>query len=412
MERPFSFSRTIGESLRTSGVEFDQKLHRAFRQAAQWEIFDSNIFHALNVMNVVSTQLIDINAYSRRIARSSRGNRGLGMMHLVSGWDGDYKDRRPLGFALETILNTAYTNRSHDSTISSADFLRALASDCLTRLDSIGRPRTADLLALIYCGEENAPLSQSALAMRLLEKLSQLHSEAGDFQYFLALERGRIVFRVASVLGDYVQRSSSGVLVPQRAILTHFQDQFGGFLKDEIEQLQDLLNSSSARESDFQRFFEGKPYFLRKWDHREVYSQVALSRSQGNLIPDFILTDRELQKAAILDLKLPSAKLIRRQTNRDRFTSAVVEARTQLLRYRDWFRDSSNRRSLVERVGMEIYEPELIVVIGRSSEFLDALDRQTLVSDMKDIQIVTYDDLVNFAARRRIIITGNEDAAG
>jgi hypothetical protein len=75
-----------------------------------------------------------------------------------------------------------------------------------------------------------------------------------------------------------------------------------------------------------------------------------------------------------------------------------------LLRYRDWFREKNNRESLTEKVGMEVYEPQLIVIIGRTSEFRDELDRQRLRSDNPDIDVVTYDDILQFAQRRRIII--------
>jgi len=53
---------------------------------------------------------------------------------------------------------------------------------------------------------------------------------------------------------------------------------------------------------------------------------------------------------------------------------------------------------------MEVYEPKLIVVIGRSSEFVDEVDRQRLAADHPDIEVVTYDDLVEYAQRRRMLL--------
>jgi len=76
------------------------------------------------------------------------------------------------------------------------------------------------------------------------------------------------------------------------------------------------------------------------------------------------------------------------------------------MRYRDWFRDTANRKMLAKLVGMEIYEPDLVVIIGRASEFRDELDRQRLRSDNPDIEVVTYDDIVRYASRRRLIIAG------
>jgi len=125
-----------------------------------------------------------------------------------------------------------------------------------------------------------------------------------------------------------------------------------------------------------------------------------LARPEGTLLPDFVLTDRQLQRAAVVELKLPRAKVVRRQSNRDRFAAGVMEARAQLLAYRDWFRDSANRRSLKTAVGMEIYEPQLVVVIGAAREFRDEFERQRLSADNPDIEIATYDDILTFARRR------------
>jgi len=200
-----------------------------------------------------------------------------------------------------------------------------------------------------------------------------------------------------------VQETDSGVLVPCRALLTHFRDRYGLFTCDQLEELEALINDPHVREEALQAFFERNTHFLRRGDYREVYSQPYLChRDSGYLIPDFILTDRQLGKAAVVELKLPHPKLIRRQNNRERFSAAVLEARAQLLRYRDWFRNEDNRRSLSRLVGMEIYEPRLAVIIGRSSEFRDALDRQCLSADSPDIEVVTYDDIVTFAHRRQM----------
>src|SRR5207253_2169301 len=93
-------------------------------------------------------------------------------------------------------------------------------------------------------------------------------------------------------------------------------------------------------------------------------------------------------RATILDLKLPAAKLVRHQDNRLRFASAVSEARSQLLEYRDWFEDKHNRAKVRDRLGVEVYRPRLAVIIGRSSEFTSAYERQKLNSRETDIEIV------------------------
>ena len=81
-----------------------------------------------------------------------------------------------------------------------------------------------------------------------------------------------------------------------------------------------------------------------------------------------------------------------------------MEARAQLLTYRRYFEEASNRQKARDILGMEIYHPRLAVIIGRSTEFLSPLQRQMIVSDIADIEVVTYDDILTYAKRRRAFI--------
>jgi hypothetical protein len=81
-----------------------------------------------------------------------------------------------------------------------------------------------------------------------------------------------------------------------------------------------------------------------------------------------------------------------------------MSAKAQLIYYRDWFRERANRRKLKDVVGMEIYEPKLIVVIRRASDFHNEFERQQLAADNHDLEGVTYDDLMTFAQYRRVFV--------
>lgn len=239
----------------------------------------------------------------------------------------------------------------------------------------------------------------------VISALGQVPEEPDDFQYSLCVEKGNIVFRAFSVLGDFAVRSPNGTVTGNRGLLIHLKEQLGIFTADEIAELEEMICNPKASEKDFQKYFETHPHFFRRWDHREVYSQVCLTRNkEGSLIPDFILTNPEIQEATIVELKLPKPKLIRRQENRDRFADAVMEARSQLLEYKDWFEDQRNREKLVGKVNMEIFRPRLAVVIGRSKDFKCAIDRQKLAARTPDIDVVTYDDIVDCARRRMVSI--------
>ena len=222
-------------------------------------------------------------------------------------------------------------------------------------------------------------------------------TQAGFFSFFDRVSQrraGRLVLVVA-------ERRDSGILVPRDSAI-EFQE-LGLFTSDDLAELEELIASPIAREADIQAFLKRHPQFLSKWGHPAVHPHVSLARAdRGPLIPDFLLCNSRDHKAAIVDLKLPSARLVRRQHNRDRWRDAISEARTQLLRYRDWFEEPVNRRSLVDAVGMEIYRPSLAVLVGRGTEFRDAFERQQLAADLPEIEVVTYDELVNWAAQRTV----------
>lgn len=236
--------------------------------------------------------------------------------------------------------------------------------------------------------------------------VSTLQANKRDTDHFvITVSEDKIVFRPVFTLSGNVRETKSGQLVPSSALLTGFKDTFGGFTPDEIEELEELINNPSTKERDIQVFLENHTHFFNKWDHKEVHSHVRLTRKiEGPLIPDFLLIDHELQKATLIDLKLPPRKIVRRQKNRDRFAASVSEARAQLLQYRDWFDIPENRKQLKKLVGMEVYKPHLVVIVGRSSEFRDALDRQHLTDYYRDLEIITYDDLLTSARRRTMFL--------
>jgi len=222
-------------------------------------------------------------------------------------------------------------------------------------------------------------------------------ADEGVFDFFQSISQGR-ARRFVLVIAE---ERDSGLVVPQNSLIA-LQD-FGLFTSDDIAELRELVSSPKCRESDLQRFFEKHPHLLSRWAHPSIHPQIHLPRAEkGPLIPDFILCSPEHHKAAIVDLKLPLSKVVRHQKNRNRWANPVAEARAQLLRYRDWFDETANREQLRSRVGMEIYKPSLAVVIGRCAAFRNAFERQQLVADMPDVEIVTYDEILAWAERRRI----------
>lgn len=404
----FNTHEPLLQQLDDSGYEFDQMMRTALDLAASNPDVepedsgfpDSYLLVAAYRLNTVLTELVNLDDIR------------LNLFHDYSLAPKCAATEVIPGQRLCNVLNRAVLS-AKKNTIGVGDFLKAVVRISIDDepWDAIGFPgqviHETFSIETLMCGLGYTPWTPIEDAPRVRNILDALDGRdpREDLDYFLTLENNRIVFRATTPLGSFTQQRESGLLVPQHAALTHFQSQFGTFTPAEVLELEDLINNTRTQEQQLQSFFESHPHFLRIWDHREVFPHVYLSREEeGSLVPDFILLDRDAQAAMILDLKLPRAKLIVHQDNRVRFAAAISEAKAQLLEYRRWFEESRNRKSLKQTVGMEIYNPRLAVVIGRSSCFAGEYERQKLAHDNRDLEIVTYDDILTRAKRRLMTI--------
>ncbi len=397
--------------LRASGIELDQRMRQAVTLALRFEAADDGMSVGDYVKGVVGIRDLSLIYGLHRL-----NTKGIDYLpsNIFSNWLGPHKeldsDAELKGLDVEDVKILSATTRrifaaaaslSDGATLTAARFIQAVfqfsgAYD--------NRAYTMDALAKYLTGERNAPVEGGAVMRRIRDALSSTDRPADDFDYALTVSEKGISFRIMTVLGDFTEEGATGLLIPERCLLTH-SDKLGFFTQDVINELEILLNSPLATESDFQVFFERNPQFLRRWDHREVFPQVYLTREGlGPLIPDFILTNKEVQEAALVELKSPRPRIVNHQRNRVRFSSLISEARSQLLTYQRWFESDANRLCLKERIGMNIYRPRLMVIVGRSSEFQDEIERQTLRADNSDLDVVTYDDMLSYARRRRLFI--------
>jgi len=176
------------------------------------------------------------------------------------------------------------------------------------------------------------------------------------------------------------------------------------FWREQIEQFEELLNDENAPERKYQAFFERNPHFLKGLDYSQVIPHPVLERTEreGVLIPDFFLQPLESRFADILDLKIPTAKLITGTKNRHRFSAAVHEAIAQVREYRDYFEDPYKRQLVAQKYGLTAYRPTVSVVIGRSPvEITEEKLRQIIDTTPRELRIITYDQLL--AKMRRLV---------
>ncbi len=172
-------------------------------------------------------------------------------------------------------------------------------------------------------------------------------------------------------------------------------------LQEAIEELEEMVNDSRARETDFQKFFEEHPYFILNEDYRQLYSHVVLTRDEGStLIPDFMLEPVERSRLCdLLDIKCPTARVFVLKKNRIRFSAAVAEGRAQLLEYSRYFDEKKHQERIYRAYGLRCWRPRMFLIIGRLGP-IDAFQRRFVETSMEDLQVVTYDGILKKNKRR------------
>ncbi len=175
------------------------------------------------------------------------------------------------------------------------------------------------------------------------------------------------------------------------------------FSEDSIAFFEDMINSRSCSESEFQRFFASHPEFLAGIDYRQAHPQLVLFSEDGrDMIPDFILEPLQSRFCDLLELKLPYEELVTRlrRGSRARFRSMVTEAVAQLSEYSRFFESAKNREVFQASYGIHAYNPRMILVIGRRHHFESDMQRQELKDLLPSrLDLWTYDDLL---ARARV----------
>jgi hypothetical protein len=172
-------------------------------------------------------------------------------------------------------------------------------------------------------------------------------------------------------------------------------------LKEEADQLEDLIEKIDCTERDLQMFIEQHPGIFVGGEYVRMHAQIHLERSDGYLIPDFLL-EHVSGLCDIMELKLPNAAVVAGTTNRRRYSAGVHEAAAQSRVYRDYFDEAAKRKWFEQKYKLRAFKPRTILVIGRDSAFRDALEKRELETALHDYRILTYDDLLRIARAQQV----------
>ena len=169
-------------------------------------------------------------------------------------------------------------------------------------------------------------------------------------------------------------------------------------------EFEELINSPKVNEDKIQKFLEAYPEILASLGYSTCKPHVIL-RQPGykDLIPDFILQRPGNNGFDILDLKLPSGRIMVENPFL-RMSHEITKALAQLRAYKNYFKSPVNSSQFHSVYGLRPLDPELIVVIGRSSEALCFENRLEISKQADGLRIITYDELIDYGKSRTIQI--------
>ena len=224
----------------------------------------------------------------------------------------------------------------------------------------------------------------------------------------LSLRNGRIVARPVDLwpVASIGRHRSISELEAEVALSLE------GFISlDLIRRFERIINAPGLSESVLQEFFEQHPDFLFLiGEHDDFKSQISLV---GQVLlsyepmkgrrPDFLLRDSSTTFWDILEIKPPNQNLVRGIVQRRRLSDAVMEGKAQLLEYQRYFNDEANRQWVRQKYGVDVFYPRLYLLIGHDSSFRNWAEKKKLLIPEKEVEIITYDDLLRFAKLRWLL---------
>lgn len=164
-----------------------------------------------------------------------------------------------------------------------------------------------------------------------------------------------------------------------------------------LMELEGLINSPQIKEHDLQKFFEVYPELLLEKEFDTLIPQAVISPDQKiyDWKADFILSPfNQFEFAKILELKLPTVKTTRtKKPDHTSFTSQIWHSLRQIRDYAEAFDNTSVRTKFKEAYKVDIFRPDLHLVIGRSWD-ISQMDTIKKMKKDSQIKIETWDEML------------------
>ena len=169
----------------------------------------------------------------------------------------------------------------------------------------------------------------------------------------------------------------------------------------QINRFIELVGNKTTTEPDITSFLEkdeNKFILSMAFLAKEIRPQLICewqSEIKDAIKPDFFIVQPN-GYANIVEFKLPYLKSnsVIGIDNRETFSAEINSYISQTRVYKSYFEDPNNRKWVEKKFGFKVLNPRRILVIGRRWDFKNA-DWKEIISDYKDIEIMTYEDLVD-----------------
>lgn len=167
-----------------------------------------------------------------------------------------------------------------------------------------------------------------------------------------------------------------------------------------INRLIELVGNNDTKETDITRFLsepENQFILTMRFGAVSILPETTCewqNSEKDPIRPDFFVVHTN-GFADIVEFKLPSAELkVVGKDNRETFSSQIASYVSQTRTYRNYFDDTSNRTWFESKYNFKVFKPRRIIIVGRRWQF-DTDTWREIVSDYQDLEILTYDDLVD-----------------
>lgn len=188
---------------------------------------------------------------------------------------------------------------------------------------------------------------------------------------------------------------SSGVLQLPCGLYTVNYGRWASILKE----LEDLINSPDCKEKDLQKFFESYPDLLKGEEYKTVIPEAVINREIGEVTApweaDFVLSPFDQSEfCKIIELKRPQLPTVKKKSvNHSNFYVGLRDALDQIRDYYNAFNSKYTQDKFKDRYGVDVYRPNLQLIIGRQWNDNDKRKMLDLQRD-RNIQISSWDSIL------------------